>query len=363
MRAACRNVFDRARNVVRRPARATLLVVGCAAFAIARIVAAKEAVSPEPWPDGSDHVGIETPLYATGEECLFCHRSDVGPSLPRDAHTQTIRYAGKGQAAAKELEVLRDSPALAAFADEVAYVMGGKKAPRRFLRDAPGHNRLAISDVRVGRVAHVADSKAPSAASSEDPDDAPVFPGDSPAWDEDHFARSCVGCHCTAVEEEEGRPYGAIALDCYSCHGDVSLEHANDTKEILLSRKREDPPLQIAAICGSCHLRGGRSRSTGAPYPNQFVPGDDLFRDYEVDFSDENLARMNPGERHIFQNVRDITMRGERRTTCLTCHEIHYDSPALHLGAPTGEICWTCHPKEDRSRVLPYERSSPTCEY
>ena len=37
------------------------------------------------------------------------------------------------------------------------------------------------------------------------------------------------------------------------------------------------------------------SKSSGLVHPNNFVVGDDLFKDYQVDFS--NLAALNPGDR------------------------------------------------------------------
>ena len=45
----------------------------------------------------------------------------------------------------------------------------------------------------------------------------------------------------------------------------------------------------VTSICAQCHVRTGKSRSTGLPYPNNFVAGDNLFRDFQVDFSDEAL--------------------------------------------------------------------------
>ena len=57
----------------------------------------------------------------------------------------------------------------------------------------------------------------------------------------------------------------------------------------LLSRARESNAAEITSICGSCHLRGGRSRTTGLPYPAGFVAGADLFKDFEVDLQFTNF--------------------------------------------------------------------------
>lgn len=331
------------RNNARRNGLRPLALAGWLAFVVS--LSPAETLDPAAW--GEDHIGKDLPLYATGEECLFCHRQDIGNHLHKDPHAQTLRFVFEGESPATEL-----AEALPEFAGEVGYAIGGEKAPMRFLRDGEEYNRLDLASVRA--IVGEDDAGGRTIARFEG--------ADAIEWDATRFADSCVGCHCTQVQPES-RAYGGIALDCYSCHGDVSLTHTTDAKEILLSREREDPPERIASICGSCHLRGGRSKSAGTPYPHNFVPGDNLFRDYEVDFSDEHLASLNPGDRHIFENVRDIVLRGEGRTTCLTCHEVHRDDPKIHLGAPKGEICWTCHPRDDRSALIPYERRSATCEY
>jgi len=70
------------------------------------------------------------------------------------------------------------------------------------------------------------------------------------------------------------RTFSAFGHDCYVCHGAVDLNHTGDTRLMLLSKKRRDGPEVVASICAQCHLRGGKSKSTGLPYPNQFVAGD-----------------------------------------------------------------------------------------
>ena len=76
------------------------------------------------------------------------------------------------------------------------------------------------------------------------------------------------------------------------------------------------------AICGQCHLRGGRSQSTGLPYPNNFVAGDDLFADFKVDLSREYDKTMNPADRHAYTYTRNVLERGSKQT-CLDCHRVH----------------------------------------
>ena len=55
-------------------------------FSVVSVVpAAPEQLDPAAW--GSDHVGKPVPEYVTGDECLFCHRDDVGPTLGRATAT------------------------------------------------------------------------------------------------------------------------------------------------------------------------------------------------------------------------------------------------------------------------------------
>src|SRR5438128_2565485 len=84
----------------------------------------------------------------------------------------------------------------------------------------------------------------------------------SPQLEEEKFADACAGCHTTAVEAKT-RAFSALSLDCYVCHGDVPLQHSKDTALVHLSKKRQDPARVVTSICAQCHVRTGKSRSTG----------------------------------------------------------------------------------------------------
>ncbi|MBI3735318.1 hypothetical protein HY256_02255, partial [Candidatus Sumerlaeota bacterium] len=164
--------------------------------------------------------------------------------------------------------------------------------------------------------------------------------------------------------ETESRGFAAFSLDCYACHGSITLNHTNDTSLMLLSKKREDPARVIASACGQCHLRGGKSKSTGLPYPNQFIAGDNLFKDYEADFSDVHIAQLNPADRHIYRNIRDIVLKGEEGLTCLNCHQVHENSSVKHKGVKKSEICLDCHlPEGPKKKLVEYEVHSEACGY
>ena len=159
------------------------------------------------------------------------------------------------------------------------------------------------------------------------------------------------------------RAFSAFGLDCYTCHGVVDLEHTADTAKMWLSKKRRDDAKAITSICAQCHLREGKSRSTGLPYPNNFVAGDNLFNDYEVDFAKADDETLNPGDRHVLRNVRDVVKNGSD-VTCLSCHRVHANSSDKHRRVLTGAICLDCHNAQGpKKAVKTYVVHSPLCEY
>lgn len=278
-------------------------------------------LDPAAW--GSDHVGRPLPEYATGDECLFCHRLDVGPGWASNRHGRTVREASG----------LPDAVRALAVAADIKYVLGN--GPRtRFLKPSAEYGKLDLL---------VLDHK--------------------PRWDNKTFADSCAGCHATAVDAET-RAFAAVSLDCYVCHGDVNPQHATDGTLVYLARQRKDPARVVISICAQCHVRTGKSRSTGLPYPNQFVAGDNLFRDFQVDLSDEALARQGPADRHILENVRAVVLAGQEDVTCLSCHDLHQQSSKKHHRLAETQLCYNCHHAEGpKKHVKTYEVHSTTCGY
>lgn len=284
---------------------------------LAWLALALAACAPPPGP-----AARAAPAFSSGDECLFCHREKVGAGWEREAHNRTIRRA------------LGDEPELRAKpreAGQVHYLLG-QGAHARFLRES-GFGRLSL-----------------------------LSKSEPPAWDDERFGAACVGCHATAVDPATKR-FEAASLDCFVCHGNPPRGHTERPEEAILSPRRNDPARVVTSLCAQCHLRGGRSRGTGLPYPTRFVPGDDLFRDFEADLGDAALARASAADRHVLENVRAI-LAGDERTTCLSCHAIHRASHAKHQRVPEGESCYTCHvrgaPMKERR---PFTRGSPVCEY
>jgi predicted CXXCH cytochrome family protein len=184
-----------------------------------------------------------------------------------------------------------------------------------------------------------------------------------PHWNEKLFADSCAGCHTTAVDPKT-QAFSALALDCVVCHGNAPLEHSKKPELAHLSRKRKEHPRVEMSICAQCHVRSGKSKSTGRPYPTNFVAGDNLFRDFEVDFSDEKLKTLSVLDRHVLENVRDVVVFGKEGLTCLSCHDVHGRSSKKHHRVPKSDYCLNCHHAEGPMRVLkPMSASSATCGY
>src|SRR5262245_38798237 len=82
---------------------------------------------PDPPEWGNDHVGAQVPEYVTGDECLFCHRSDIGPSWAGNRHHLTIREAERDS---PPRIALAGMPALRGAAEEAQLVLGGDRKAR-----------------------------------------------------------------------------------------------------------------------------------------------------------------------------------------------------------------------------------------
>jgi predicted CXXCH cytochrome family protein len=319
------------------------------ALGVLAIFAAHSQPSDEPkrldpavW--GSDHVGKPVPEYTTGDECLFCHREKIGTGWGANRHNLTIRPADDAPAA---LEALRKSDAKE-FVDAVKFVMGDQHL-QRFLKPAKEYGKF---DLLSAEWAPPRDGKQGRLVSAN-----------RPHWDAAQFADSCAGCHTTAVDPKE-KAFSAVSLDCFTCHGSVPAEHAKKPELAHLSPKRKDEARVVTSICAQCHVRTGKSKETGRPYSTNFVAGDNLFRDFRTDFSDEALKVLSSADRHVVENVRDVVVFGREAVTCLSCHDVHGRSSKKHHRVAEADSCLTCHnadgPKRDRK---PFSNFSKTCGY
>ncbi len=300
-------------------------------------------LDPAAW--GSDHAGKPVPEYVTGDECLFCHRNDVGPSWTKNRHHLNLREA---EAGSPEIQALKNTPAVQDLAKEVTLVLG-KGNRLRFLRPAEAYGKLDLLSVEW--------------VPPRENESGKLISTNRPHWDQKMFADACAGCHMTGVDSKT-RTFSAKSLDCYVCHGEVDVQHSKDTALVLLSKKRQDPAHVSTSICAQCHVRGGKSVSTGLAYPNNFVAGDNLFRDFKVDLSGDSIARLNPADRHILENVRDVARLGKEEVTCLSCHDVHKQSTKKHHSLARTDYCLICHNQTGSMKIRkPYEVHSQTCGY
>ena len=244
----------------------------------------------------------------TGDSCLFCHRTVVGETWEREPHAWTIRTVGV-------------PPAVGPLPPDATHVIG-----------SPQHYR-ALKLIGYGKFA--------------------ILAADGKTWQPDVFATKCAGCHTTGVDPKS-HAFSTFAFDCFACHGDLTTDHTTKPEIAWLGSKRPRQPKEIVAICGSCHLRGGHSQSTGLPYPNNFIAGDDLFADFKVDLKRDLDPTMNPADRHAYTYTRKV-MEGSTQT-CLECHRVHGHADLKH------EYCIDCDDPPGPKSAAPKLRSE-TCQY
>src|SRR5262245_14084927 len=298
-------------------------------------------LDPAAW--GGDHVGKPVANFTSGDECLFCHR-DVGPGWPTNRHGQTIRMADPTLPA---LSALLEAPQFKSVGGEVGYLMGGR-VQQRFLKAAAEHGRLDLLSLRW----------IPSKTGT----DGRLTELEQPQWNTRTFGGRCAGCHATGVDSAK-QTFAAASLDCYVCHAEPAEKHTTQASLVMLSPHRKESAAVVTSVCAQCHLRGGVSKSSGLPYPNSFVVGDNLFRDFRIDLSDAAIEGLNPGDRHVQENVRDVILSGRDVVTCLSCHSIHQQSAQKHRDVADGAICLNCHTADSKKTRVRYEVQSKTCDY
>jgi hypothetical protein len=76
-------------------------------------VSAQKPLDPAAW--GTDHVGKPIPEFVHGDECLFCHRNDIGPGWQKNAHGLDLRQS---EDAPEWKDVFKGQPSLTSVAPQ-----------------------------------------------------------------------------------------------------------------------------------------------------------------------------------------------------------------------------------------------------
>src|ERR1044071_9080313 len=183
---------------------------------------------PDPKAWGSNHAGKPVPEFVHGDECLFCHRNDIGPGWSKNTHALTVRHRED----AAELQGILKQPSLAATADQVEYFMGSRHRVRFLKKNGYGKFDLLNAQAEPGSGGQAAR----------------LIDYEKPSWDKEKFANRCAGCHATAVDAST-KAFSEFGIDCYTCHGVVDLKHTGDISLIFLSKKRRSDARAITSTC------------------------------------------------------------------------------------------------------------------
>jgi predicted CXXCH cytochrome family protein len=288
------------------------------------LVAASTPLSAAETGEPNDHIGKSLPDYVTGDECLFCHRNDIASGWKINTHQLTLRPLVAAPNTNKALESETD---LQPFARQVQFILGHKEQ-LRLLKKSTAYGQL---DLLSALLAPSPSDKKKILVENEGPFH----------WNHNTFSQRCAGCHTTAVDSQT-QSFSATSIDCYACHGVVDLEHTNDPSLVHLSKKRPHSPKLIGETCGQCHIRTGKSKASRLPYANNYVIGDDLFSDFQVDFSAPTLDLTPPRERHILASIK-AGRDNDSAETCLSCHNVHRASGRKHRRVAKSNYCFICH--------------------
>src|SRR5215470_18345016 len=112
-------------------------------------------LNPAAW--GGNHVGKPVPDYVHGDECLFCHRNDIGPTWQKNAHGVTVRQREDAPELAKTLESLPD---LAEVAKQVEYFLGSRHRARLLKKE--GYGKFSMFNAQAALGANGQTEKAPA---------------------------------------------------------------------------------------------------------------------------------------------------------------------------------------------------------
>src|SRR5262252_7560161 len=105
----------------------------------------QKTIDPKAW--GGNHIGKPIPDYVHGDECLFCHRNDIGPTWQKNAHGLTLRQREDAPELTKMLE---SQPALTDVAKQVEYFLGSRHRVRFLKKEGYGKFNMLNAQAALG---------------------------------------------------------------------------------------------------------------------------------------------------------------------------------------------------------------------
>jgi hypothetical protein len=280
------------------------------------------------------------PGYEGSEFCMACHPGEHA-QWEGTLHAMTVHPPTES-----ERELLRGT--LLCGDHEPKYVLGERHA-RRFMLESEEDPQLHVLlpcryDVAPGTWTNLHESD----------------------WRTTLWERSCGACHTTGFSSDD-LGYKEMHVGCEACHGPGSW-HGDFKKGGRMIAFRSLEPAEEATICASCHLQGGRSRSTGLNFAYNYEPGSDLFADYDFDWEllDQAGDAGNPIDIHQKTAVRDAvrpsSRTGDLELGCSPCHSAHTMDHSVHETLPRDEYCTLCHERGD-FKVKEYSQACNVCEF
>ncbi len=161
-------------------------------------------------------------------------------------------------------------------------------------------------------------------------------------WEE-----GCAGCHVTGFDPRDGS-FVEANVGCAACHGDGAAHGAAGGRAPILRPSTLEAGRR-AMICGACHARG-RSLQSGRPYPEGFVPGQDLGTAYALEQPRAGEATAffwaDGTEKLPFMEYQGFVQSDHARygLHCTSCHLPHGSDHAHSLRRKAQELCQGCHP-------------------
>ena len=124
----------------------------------------------------------------------------------------------------------------------------------------------------------------------------------------------------------------------------------------IVARTRPNADKEVISIHGSCHPRGGRSKTSGRPYPHAYVAGDDLFEDFRGPRARQQ-AQVDSSDAHVYLKTRAVMEGGSTRAASIVIASMASPEPRKGGGKYFSECVTT---EGSRAEARLFTRPSPT---